>query len=359
MESEAGQATDGHKNGTGTPDSLSFDRQERLVAERRLGIGGSDATHYLEIKPYGCPRKAWYQRSDIPPDYPGDLLPNQHMREGTDLETPIAEEWSRRTGRPVIERQDAIFHPTIPGLLVHLDREILPVLEYDGPGVLEIKSLAPYSWEQFEREGLFAGYVWQMQHALLVTGYRWGAFAIHRRLEDNPETRRSRSFDLPMGRQDIHTWDVFPDSDMQARILNRAGWLWRCVEENTPPDLLPPGSKPCRDCAWREHCQGRAAVGRVSAGRREFDDDPELRRLQDEYRSAMAARREADRRAKELKSRIDSIIGVRREVVTPDGRAERVLRVRRRLDTKALLAAHPELAEKFTVESTRESLKVR
>lgn len=312
----------------------------------------------MSVEPYGCPRRLYYTKTETQPDFPGELLPNKHMREGTLLEPLIAAEWARRTGAAVVE-ESKIVNPLYPHFFVHVDRTILPDFDHDEPGVLEIKSLAPRSWEKFEVNGLYLGYQLQMQHALLVTGREWGCFAIHRRLPDGPDGD-SKSFSVPMEEQEIRHWEVAVDREAQDRLLDNAARFWGSVERREPPPPLPVGSKPCRDCPWREQCQGQRIAARADlVNIVERDDDPELAALTQEANEAQEQARDWSRKAKDLKLRLRRLLEARGTVITDGGTVARRVRHTKRLDLKALRAAHPELLSQYTVASTGESVTVK
>lgn len=226
---------------------------DQLLAEQLKGFGGSDAAGYMGVG-YGCRRRLYYKKTQTPVDYTEDIAGSfrdyeakqLHTGAGTTLEAAIRMEYAKRTGRIVTVPEAGIFSDEHPHLLVHLDGAIEEDFNSDGPGVLEIKSLGEWSWDSFCQNGLYIGYQYQLQHALLTTGCKWGSFAIHRRL-GNEETVAASEWE-------IRHWDVKADPAIQAKLLSESSFLWEMIQTKTEPLKLVKGDKRCKKCPWRDTC---------------------------------------------------------------------------------------------------------
>lgn len=230
--------------------STDKSQDQYLKDLRATGMGGSDATHYMNVAPCGCSRRIGYALTRTPRDY--DDGPNAHMAAGSVLEAAIREEWCQRTGNlvmtpPTVRREDK------PHLFVNLDGEIVPGLDHDGPGVLEIKSLSQWTWSRFLAEGVWEGYRRQMQHALMVTGYSWGAFAIHHRLPEDA-SGVTASLSVPMAMQEIVTVYVDRDEAMIAEQEAVCDALWADAQAGVLPPRKSEFAKACASCPWRLTC---------------------------------------------------------------------------------------------------------
>lgn len=219
--------------------------QDILVAERLTGLGGSDAGGYMGLG-YGCRRRVYYHKTSTPMDYP-DSLPFALFDAGHRCEGVILREYVRRTGRVVTVPETAIRHPEHGFMLVHLDGLIdegfdTPV----GDGVLEIKSMGDYAWDSFLRNGPPIGYTLQLQHAMFVTGLKWGAFAFHHRLGGDEA--------IPPEEWEIEFFDVAADAEKQSELLREASTLWSMIQSREPPARLPKGDKRCEKCEFRDTC---------------------------------------------------------------------------------------------------------
>jgi putative phage-type endonuclease len=109
----------------------------RWLAERRRGIGSSDAAAILGVNPYKSAYAVWAEKTGlVGPDWEP---PSEAALWGNLLEPLIAEQYALRTGRQLKDygRHFVQRNPKYPFALA-IDREILPV-DARGHGVLEIK----------------------------------------------------------------------------------------------------------------------------------------------------------------------------------------------------------------------------
>lgn len=221
---------------------MAVDR-EQWLAERRLGIGGSDVVHLLEVGNEGCRRRLAYDKTGTPPDFPDEetLL----MRRGRVLEDAAAGEYELKTGRAV-NRRKAVASKQTPWARVNVDR-MVRCLTRSGRGVLEIKTHGAYLFRQVKREGLRVAHILQLQHGLFVTGREWGAFAVF-----HPD-----SWEL------LH-FDVERDDKLIGAIKSEGDSFWQefvtASSSITPPAPYEPTHKLCRRCPWRLTCHGLEAV---------------------------------------------------------------------------------------------------
>lgn len=214
--------------------------QTEWLAERRTGIGGSEAAAVFNVG-WGCARQLAYDKRQIPSDFPFDET--LAMQLGTALEPFFADQYSKITGR-TLSAPASLFHPTHPELRVNVDRLIEPVPEHKGPGVLEIKSQGRAVFAKTKREGIASAYILQVQWALVVTGYEWGSFAIGCR--DSGEMLR---------------WDVDRSEAICAEILSAGPKLWALIQSDAElPDRLEIDDTRCCSCKWRQTCQGDALI---------------------------------------------------------------------------------------------------
>lgn len=147
------------------------------LAARAGGIGGSDAPSLwsAEIaaqggRTFGSPYSVWCEKRGL-------LQPEaeaEHLEIGARVEPVIADLYAARTGARLVYPGPHVLLRSLrwPALTVSLDRAIDHALD---PGVLECK------WRAFDaarwREGLPVEVQVQLAHALLVTGWTWGAGA--------------------------------------------------------------------------------------------------------------------------------------------------------------------------------------
>lgn len=263
------------------------------LAERRLGIGGSDVAGLFNVG-YGCKRRCWYDKRSIPEDFPRQE--NLAMKLGHVLEPFFATQYFDITQRSVRVLDKAIVHPIIPELRVNIDRA---VTRGGVEGVLEIKSVGRAMFFKIKREGLPVDYILQLQHGMLVSGMPFGAFAIGSR--DSGEL--------------LH-WDVEAEASIQASILEAGPKFWSRVENGPIPDALEPDDRRCQECSWRTTCQGNALVQLAPAS--DYEADESLAPLVREYVDRRALVKEADGLMEEVKAELQCKLG-ERTMVTAGG----------------------------------------
>lgn len=269
----------------------SIDRSTWLQ-ERRQGIGGSDIASVFNVG-YGCRRALWYDKRDTPQDFPWDG--NTLTRLGTHLEPFFADLYAEQTGRKLTKPVSKA-HPDHPEIRVNADRLILILAEtLEDTGVLEIKSVGRAVFYRVKREGLPEDYILQLQHAMLVHGATWGAFAVGNR--DTGEL--------------LH-WDVERNEDICNQILEEAPKFWALVENGPAPDALDPDDRRCQSCPWRRTCQGEALIQRDDG---EMPQAEELRPLLTEYDERKSLYAQAEELYDDVKEQMRTVLGDRQAVM--------------------------------------------
>lgn len=260
------------------------------LAERRLGIGGSDCSSLFNVG-YGCSRRLWYDKRNTPPDF--EREETKAMKLGNVLEPFFAEEYAKETGREV-RQEKAFVSASCPELRCNIDRSVIGYAGADAQefGVLEIKSVGRATFYIIKRTGLPEDYILQIQHGMLVTGWRWGSFAIGSR--DSGE---------------LLYWDVPADPALHQEIISVAPKFWALVENGPAPERLEPDDKRCQSCAWRTTCQGEALI-QIAQGS-EYEQDESLAPLVTEYIERRALRKEAEELVSETKAELEFKLGTR------------------------------------------------
>lgn len=300
---------------------------------RRRGVGASDVAAILGISPWASPWSVWADKCGLLPPEPE----NEAMTAGRWLEAAIGPWFTHETGLHVAGEQTWCTHRelahhrcTVDGFVVERgamgDGFVVAQDPLAALGVLEIKVTGPgRRWDDIP-----AHYVAQVQWQMHVTGLdrAWLAVLMGRRL-------------------DVH--EVERDQGDIALMVERADQFWdQFVAAGTPPPtdghdatLRAIGE------VYPDHVEGLA----VEAGDR-------LRLAVKQWRLCKADKRQAADDEKDMAAVITAALGVAEEL-TIDG--ERAVSWRtqsaRRLDTKSLAAAHPDIAAEFTVESTTRVLR--
>lgn len=259
--------------------------RDQWLAERRTGIGGSDAAGVFS-EGYGCRRRLFYDKRGIEQDYQFDetLI----MALGNLMEPFFAAKYEQKTER-FLSLSQSRQHPEYPEARVNPDRLIFKSeaerTRYEGDkvprgdfGVLEIKSQGFAVYSKTKREGLNPQYIWQLQHALFVTGAEWGSFQI-----GNRDSGASSHWDVPRNRE------------MQQELETEIPKAWALITSDAPlPDRLPVEDFRCSECSWRVKCQGNSLV-HVS-GKSDLITAEDIRPMLAEYDASKVLFEEADAR---------------------------------------------------------------
>lgn len=291
---------------------------------RRQGIGGSDVAAVLDISPWSSPWSVWAEKVGlIPPD---DLGETEAVAAGRWLERAIGPWFTHKTGLEVAGEQAWMEHldrpthrATVDGLVFD---DASPAYDLDDAlGVLEIKVTGPgRRWDDPPPHYL-AQVQWQMHVTGLVRA--WLAVLMGRRL-------------------DIH--EIEADPDEQEFIADRVDRFWgdHVVAKLPPPVDGHDATLDAIGQVWPEH------VADMS-----IDAGMALATEVDAWRMAKAAKKEAEAAEKRHAAAIKAAMGGA-EIVTVDGQKAVSWKTQttRRLDQKALKAAHPEIAAAFTYEDT-------
>ncbi len=194
------------------------------LAERRTGIGGSDAAAILGLNPWTSPYTVWADKLGLLPERPD----NEAMRQGRDFEPYVAERFCEVSGKRVRRVNKMLRHSVHTFMLANIDRDI--VGESAG---LECKTTSCLNIRNFKDGDFPATYYAQAVHYIAVTGaVRWyvavlilnQGFHVYRltRVRDDP---------LP-------DWCVSSvhvgNAEIDALIAAERDF-WRMVEAKTPP----------------------------------------------------------------------------------------------------------------------------
>jgi putative phage-type endonuclease len=305
------------------------------LAERRKGIGGSDAAAVLGEK-YGCPRALFLDKSGVEPDYEHSEATLDLFSRGHALEPLIARRFSEETGMAV-RRMPARVSKDRPWMRVNVDRIILSnSLNDDGPGYLECKTASEHVFSDMLHHGMPEHYIIQAQHGLAVTGWKWGHFAV---LE-------------PYTFQFLHF--RFERNEKLIEVLEREEErFWRMVQAGEIPAKLEDfNDTRCSTCVYRRGCRNAEALPKTKKPKRVYqpDSSEELDIVVGnlKYLDASISDLEAKKAIERQKAMI--LLGDREAVLVP-GQGKKLLKFetsgRYAWDTKALDAERPDLAEKY------------
>jgi putative phage-type endonuclease len=300
--------------------SQARDDHAAWLAERRTGIGGSDVAAILGLSRWKTPLDVYLdKRGELPPQPDNDA-----MLWGRILEPVILAEFSRRHGVAVEKPDGVVRDPQFPWMLASLDGW---APEMDA--VVEVKTArSADGWGEPGTDEIPAYYETQVAHYLAVTGARLAFIPVL------------------IGAADFRVYQVERDDSFIADLFEAERAFWHDhVLAGVPPEPIN-----AADAArlWKRD-NGLA----IEVAAEVADDVEELRALKV--------------KAKDVGERIESIedrlkVAFRDAAEVSHGGktlATFKAQTRKSLDTKALTAAHPDLAEQFRTESTFRVLRLK
>lgn len=302
-------------------------------SDRLHHIGGSDLGSVLNLPPYGCARRLWYEKRAVEPDYAERF--NGALVRGTKLEDLIAEEYTAQTGR-VVRRRGVVKGTAHES--GHMDRHIV-AFDERGPGVLECKTMGERVYRKAMKEGLPLSYQIQLQWYIGLSGWSWGSFAVL----------------WPDGWQ-FQWFDVAFDPETFSMLRDEASKFWALVENGPAPEALPPSDKRCGRCPYRLSCQGMALIEGVDVS--EAASIPELSPLLEEYVELRDIRDEAEEGMEAVKTKAAAIVGSAGTAETPGYRLVWKPVTSNRVDTNALKQKYPDVYKNVVKPSVSRPFKV-
>ncbi len=185
---------------------------DEWLSYRKLGIGGSDASVVCGINRYKSPIELWLDKTD--------QLPYQEAGEsaywGTQLESLVRSEFSKRTGIDVEKKGEILQSKTYPFMLANLDG----ICEHPQFGTcgFEAKTTSAYKANEWE-DTIPDEYQLQIQHYMAVTGFEGFYIAVL------------------IGGNTFRWKFVRRDEDIISMLIELESNFWNCVQNKTPPQI--------------------------------------------------------------------------------------------------------------------------
>lgn len=290
---------------------------EQLTRRLRF-VGASESAALLGLSPWSNATSLFYQkRPDLLPGKPGERdEPTEAMELGNIVEPLIVEYGAKQLGVR-IEEQREVLSPTHPFIGATLDALIL-----DRPEAIEAKlAMSSDGWGDEDTDEIPDHYQVQCQHQM-VAG----------------ELERVWLFALrpAFGRIAIRRYRVERSVQLCEAITDACVDFWtNHVLPGVPPTDAPP---PLRILASLERAEGKSIAL-----------EEKFLTTAEEWEDAKAKAKAWEERAEDLKAALVFALGDAEMGVLPDSRRFTFTQQERRmLDSKALSAAHPDIAEKFT-----------
>jgi putative phage-type endonuclease len=182
---------------------------EEQLAERRTGIGGSDAAAALGLSPYKSALELFIEKRE-----PREVsaVERDQFHWGTILEPVIRQEYANRTRRVVHLPTGTLHHPKHPYVIAHIDG-----ITDDGR-VFEAKTArSADGWGKSGTDEVPHHYLIQVQHYLAVVRAPVADIAVL------------------IGGNDFRIYEVPADKELQEMILDGEAEFWALWQRGEPP----------------------------------------------------------------------------------------------------------------------------
>lgn len=291
---------------------------EDWLACRMGGIGSSEVATIIGANPYETPYQLWRRKKGID----GPKEENQAMRMGHILEPAVAQMWQEETGKTVIKRSAGdwvVYDDRFPYMRVSPDR--LYWGKDKSPanrGILECKT----TQMRIDGDSIPKYWLAQLQYQLGVMGLKHGALAW-----------------LSMGRDFGHKSFLF-HKDIFEAVQYKVTRFW---EDNILGDR-PPKEENSSDILlmFDRHTDGK----QVEATPEMMDEIASLKMLKAQKKILEDSIGQSEEKVKLAMMDAGRITCSGMTLVTWE-----TAKPSQKLDTKALMAAHPEICQQFMTET--------
>lgn len=302
--------------------TIEMTRQEWLW-NRKQGIGGSDSSAILGFNP-------WKSAFELYIDKTSDQIEeidNEAIRWGNVLEDVVAEEFTRRTGKKVRRRNQTFKHPVYEFMHANIDRDVV-----GERALLECKTTNAFNADAWEDDRIPAAYICQIQHYMAVLDYEKAYIAVL------------------IGGQKFVWKEVERDDEFIDLMIEQEKQFWEeHVLKDVPPEI--DGSKSASELLNKMYPEDNGETVMLQS------DDAEM--LIEAIDSIKADVKDKQKIQKEYENKLKLMIGEAETGVTPRFEARLKTVVSNRLDSKALKKELPDIAEKYTNQSTSRRLTIK
>jgi putative phage-type endonuclease len=289
---------------------------------RRNGIGGSDAAAIMGLSPWRTAMDVWLEKTG---EFTRDDEDNEKMYWGTVLEDVVAREFMTRTGLKVRRRNAILQHRKHHFMIANVDRLIV-----GEPAGLECKTTGLYNTDDW-RIGIPEYYYPQVQHYMAVTGYPVWYVAVL------------------IGGQEYKHYEVPRDDGFIRELVAAESDFWRRVTEKVPPPI--DGTKASTELIQRLYPEAEEGA--------EIELPLDALALIIQYEEACRQEKEIQHVKNEAANKLKDMLGSHERGFIHDRQVIWKNVVSRRLDTKSLQKAHPDIYDRFAQESVYRRFSIK
>lgn len=305
-------------------EAISTKEMDRIewIQLRKSGLGGSDAGTVLGFNAYKTPFQLYLEKTG---QYE-EVVDNEAVYFGNELEDFVAREFAKRTGKKVRRMNRFLRHKQYPFMTANLDRVLV-----GEKAILECKTASEYMREAWEGDDIPATYLCQVHHYLAVTGYEKAYIAV-----------------LIGGNKFV--WkEIERDEEFIQILIEREKEFW---ENHVLADVAPPidGSNAAGELLKKMYPQDDGTAIMLTKDDETILDA--LEALTEEIKSLETQKKEYENR---IKLKLESAT----EAHSPRHKLTYKTVVSNRIDSKKLKEEAPDVYEKYTKPSSSRRLTIK
>lgn len=302
--------------------TLEMTRQEWLW-NRKKGIGGSDASAVLGFNPWKSAFELYIEKTS---DEVREI-DNEAIHWGNVLENVVAEEFTRRTGKKVRRRNQTFVHPEYDFMIANIDRDVV-----GEKALLECKTTNAFNVDAWEGEHIPPAYICQLQHYMAVLDYEKAYIAVL------------------IGGQKFVWKEVERDDEFIELMIQAEKDFWENhVMKGVPPEI--DGTPSATELLNKMYPEDNGETVMLESDKAET--------LIEAIESIKAEIKEKQALQKEYENKLKLMIGDAQTGVTPRYEVNYKTYERNSIDTKALKKELPDIAEKYSKNSTYRRLTIK
>lgn len=249
---------------------------ETATLDRTKMIGGSDIAAIMGLSPWKTPLAVWAEKTGR---IQNDLSNFEAAEIGTELEEYVARKFERKTGIKLRRDSRDFRHPVYEYMQGHIDRLVL-----DGESIFEAKTTSAWMEKNWQGEEIPQQYVLQVMWYLGLTKRQRGYIAVL------------------IGGQKFCWKEVLFDQELFNKMVEAAKHFW---EEFVLKDVMPMASADDNELLGDLYPQEIASKSLQIEG----EVAEHVNAWLEEREGAIAAKKEAEKAAKEVEAKIKQLIG--------------------------------------------------
>lgn len=283
---------------------IKTNSHEEWLKLRSNYIGGSDAASVVGLNPFCSPYTLWAEKTGKVAPFEGNLA----TEVGTYLEDFVAKKFEQETGKKVRRINQSILNDEYPWAIANIDRDI--VGEDAG---LEIKTTSELNTKSFKNGEYPPNYYCQCMHYMAITGKKKWYLAVL------------------VGNRDFKIFEIQRDEEEIKALMDAEKDFWELVKTNVAPTA--DGMKSTSDTLVALYPQNNTDSVNL------FGYENELT----QYMVVSTQIKALEATKEEIGNKIKAFLAEAGKGESDRYRVSWTTSERKTLDTKKLIAEHPEI----------------